>query len=51
MRTGWTTLRNFLARIVASTEVEATHDPIAYHHPQRAGELPFSQTSSLRRLY
>ena len=51
MLTGWTTLRNFLARIIASTEIEATYDPIAYHGTERAGELHFSQSSSLRRFF
>lgn len=51
MLTGWTTLLTLLARIIASTGIEATHDPIAYHDAERPGELRFSQSSSLRRFY
>lgn len=46
-----TTVLNFLARIVASTEIEARGDFIAYYDAERAGELRFSQSSSLRRYY
>ena len=45
----WTRLQEMLARIVASTGIEATHDSIAYHAFERGGELRFSQSSSLRR--
>jgi hypothetical protein len=40
-----------LARIVASTEIEATRDSIAYYASERGGERHFSQSSSLRRFY
>jgi hypothetical protein len=47
----WTRLQQLLARIITSTEIEATHDSIAYHASERAGELHFSQSSSLWRFY
>jgi hypothetical protein len=47
----WIRLQQLLARIVASTEIEATHDSIAYHGTERGRELHFSQSSSLRRFY
>jgi hypothetical protein len=51
MLTALSKLQNFLAQIIASTTIEATYDPIAYHAPERAGELSFSPSSSLRRYY
>jgi hypothetical protein len=47
----WTKLQQTLARIIASTDIEAFHDSIAYHASERSGELRFSQSSSLRRYY
>ena len=47
----WTKLQEILVRIVSSTQIEATYDPIAYHAPARGGELRFSQTASPRRYY
>jgi hypothetical protein len=43
----WTKLRQIF-RILTSTQIEATYDPIAYHASAR-GEPRFSQASSLRR--
>jgi hypothetical protein len=45
----WSTLQQMLARMIASTEIEATRDSITYHAAERGGELRFSQSSSLRR--
>ena len=45
----WTKLHRLFARIVASTQIEANYDPIAYHGSARGDELRFSQASSLRR--
>jgi hypothetical protein len=42
-------LRNFFVQIIASTEIEATYDPIVYHAEERGGELSFSGLSLLRR--
>lgn len=47
----WTKLKEMLARIIASTEIEATHDSIAHRDAERPGELRFSQPLSLRRFY
>ena len=47
----WTRLQKMWAWIIASTDIETTRDCIAYHAPERGGELNFSQTSSLRRYY
>jgi hypothetical protein len=47
----WTKLQRIFARIVTSTQIEATCNPIAYYASARGGELCFSQASSLRRDY
>lgn len=47
----WTKLHRIFARIVASTQIEANYDPIAYHAPARGDEVRFSQASSLRPYY
>lgn len=47
----WIRLHQLLRGIIASTEIEATHNSIAYHTSERGGELHFSQSSSLRRFY
>jgi hypothetical protein len=39
------------AHMFASTQLEVTHDSIAYHGAERTGEVRFSQSSSLRRHY
>jgi hypothetical protein len=46
-----TRLRQAFVHMFASTQLEATHDPIAYHGDERDGEMRFSQSSSLRRHY
>jgi hypothetical protein len=51
MRIGWMKLQQILARIIASTEIEAMPDSIAYHACERGGELRFSQSAFLRRHY
>jgi hypothetical protein len=47
----WTRLQQIFSRIVGSTQIEATYDPIAYHASARVAELRFSQASSLRRYF
>jgi hypothetical protein len=49
MLDGLKRLRDFLGRIIASTDIEATYDPIAYHDCERADQVRFGQPSSLRR--
>jgi hypothetical protein len=51
MLDGLKRLRDFLGRIIASTDIEATYDPIAYHDCERASQVRFGQPSSLRRYY
>jgi hypothetical protein len=51
MLNGLKRLRDFLGRIIASTDIEATYDPIAYHDCEQAEQVRFSQASSLRRYY
>jgi hypothetical protein len=47
----WAKFQQIFARIITSTQIEATHDPIAYHAADRGDGLRFSQPSSLRRYY
>jgi hypothetical protein len=47
----WTRLRQLLTQILASTDIEASHDSIIYHVPERGGETHFSRPSSLHRYY
>ena len=46
-----TRLGQAFAHMFASTQLEATHDSIAYHGDERTGEMRFSHSSSLRRHY
>ena len=47
----WRKLNEIIARIVTSTQIEANHEPIAYHSSARGEEFRFGQSSSLRRYY